>query len=151
MPRLNASFFVASTVLLGSMLACGESNAIRKADAAAASTQPARAPVPAAALAPAPARAPAPAPAKNTAAAASARTAVAKMVSLGLIKRMDVKTGKFYIDGELWEGFELDAQENIVKVISGYREAEYKGLPLYESRSGKELANYGAFSGVTIK
>ena len=94
------------------------------------------------------------APVQNTAAAESARAAVAKMVNLGLIKRMDVKTGKFYIDGPLWVGFELDAKENIVKVISGYREAEYKGLPqvtLYESRSGKELASYGAFSGVAIK
>ena len=100
------------------------------------------------------AAAPAPAPTQNTAAAESARAAVAKMVNLGLIKRMDVKTGKFYIDGSLWVGFELDGKESIVKTISGYREAEYKGLPqvtLYESRSGKELANYGAFSGVTIK
>jgi hypothetical protein len=102
----------------------------------------------------APVAGPAPAPAQNTAAAESARAAVAKMVNLGLIKRMDVKTGKFYVDGPLWEGFELDAKENIVKVISAYREAEYKGLPqvtLYESRSGKELASNGAFSGVTLK
>ena len=94
------------------------------------------------------------APAQDTARAESARAAVEKMVSVGLIKRMDVTTGKFYIDGPLWVGFELDAKENIVKVISGYREAEYKGLPqvtLYESRSGKELASYGAFSGVTIE
>jgi hypothetical protein len=97
---------------------------------------------------------PAPAPAQNTAAAASARAAVDKMVNLSLIKRMDVNTGKFYIDGPLWVGFELDGKENIVKVISGYTEAEYKGLPqvtLYESRSGKELANYGAFIAVTIR
>ena len=98
--------------------------------------------------------APTPAPAKNTAAAESARAAVAVMMKQGLIKRMDVATGKFYIYGDLWDGFELDAKQNIVKVISGYRETEYKGLPqvtLYESRSGKELANYGAFSGVTIR
>jgi hypothetical protein len=66
---------------------------------------------------------------------------------------MNVKTGKFYVDGELWEGFELDDKENIVRFVSAYREAEYKGLPqvtLYDSRSGRELANYGAFSGVTI-
>jgi hypothetical protein len=96
----------------------------------------------------------APAPAQNTAAAEAARAAVSKMVNLGLIKRMDVKTGKFYIDGPLWEGFELDAKESVVKTISGYREAEYKGLPqvtLYESRTGKELASYGAFGGVTIQ
>jgi hypothetical protein len=50
--------------------------------------------------------------------------------------------------------FELDAKQNLVKMISWYREAEYKGLlqvTLYESRSGKELASYGAFSGVTIQ
>ena len=72
----------------------------------------------------------------------------------GLIKRMDLTTGKFYIDGPLWEGFELDAKQNIVKMISWYREAEYKGLPqvtLYESRTGKELASYGVSSGVTTK
>ena len=72
----------------------------------------------------------------------------------GLVKRMDVASGKFYISGPLWEGFELDDKQNIVRFISAYREAEYKGLPqvtLYESRSGKELASYGAFSGVTIK
>ncbi len=71
----------------------------------------------------------------------------------GLIKRMDLKTGKIYVDLELWEGFELDAKQNIVKVVSGYRDAEH-GLPqvtLYESRSGKELAGYGAFTGVTIR
>jgi hypothetical protein len=91
---------------------------------------------------------------QNTALAENARAAVAKMMNFGLIKRMDVKTGKFYIDGPLWIGFELDGKENVVKAISGYREAEYKGLPqvtLYESRSGKELASYGAFSEVTIQ
>jgi len=75
-------------------------------------------------------------------------------VKQGLVKRMDLRSGKFYIDGPLWEGFELDAKQNIVKMISCYREAEYKGLPqvtVYESRTGKELANYGAFSGVTIR
>jgi hypothetical protein len=85
--------------------------------------------------------------------ASEARAAVAKMVNLGLIKRMDVKTGTFYIDGPLWEEFELDGMENIVKVISGYRDAAH-GLPqvtLYESRSGKELASYGVFLGVTIQ
>jgi len=102
---------------------------------------------------PAPAT-PSTAPADDTALAESARAAVATMVNRGLIKRMDVKTGKFYIYGDLWDGFELNQKENIVKVMSGYREAEYKGLPqvtLYESRSGKELASYGVFSGVTIK
>ena len=69
------------------------------------------------------------------------------------IKRTDIEAGKFYIYGDLWEGFELDAKENIVRVISEHRDAEF-GLPqvtLLESRSGKELASYGAFSGVTIK
>jgi hypothetical protein len=32
------------------------------------------------------------------------------------IKRMDVNRGKFYIDGPLREGFELEGKENIVKV-----------------------------------
>ena len=75
------------------------------------------------------------------------------MMSLDLVKRMDLKTGKIYINGLLWEGFELDGKENIVKVISGYRDAEY-GLPqvtLYESKSGKELASYSAFGGVSIR
>lgn len=75
------------------------------------------------------------------------------MVKQGLIKRMDVKTGKFYIYGELWETFELNDKEQLVKTISKYRDAEF-GLPqvtLYESRSGKELASYGAFSGVKIR
>jgi hypothetical protein len=138
MRRFTPSFYVASTLLLGWSIACGESNATRKAAAAAA----------------APSTQAAPKPAQNTAAEEGARAAVDKMVNLGLIKRMDVKTGKFYIDGPLWVGFELDGKESIVKTISGYREAEYKGLPqvtLYESRSGKELASYGAFSGVTIK
>lgn len=97
--------------------------------------------------------APAPAPAQNTAATESNRLAVAEMVKQGLIKRMDLTTGKIYISGELWEGFELDAKQQIVKVISRQREAEQR-LPqvtLYESRSGKELASYGAFTGVTIR
>ena len=79
--------------------------------------------------------------------------AVSEMVKQGLIKRMDLATGKIYIDGSLWEGFELDAKQQIVKVISRQRDAEQK-LPqvtLYESRSGKELASYGVFSGVTIR
>ena len=79
---------------------------------------------------------------------------VAEMVQHGLIKRMDITTGKFYIDGPLWNVDALGAKENIVKVISGYREAEYRGLPevtLYDSRSGKELANFEVFSGVTIR
>jgi hypothetical protein len=93
------------------------------------------------------------APAQNTAATGSNGQAVAEMVKHGLIKRMDLKTGSVYISGEMWEGFELDAKQQIVKVISRQREAEQR-LPqvtLYESRSGKELASYGAFSGVTIK
>jgi hypothetical protein len=93
------------------------------------------------------------APARNTAADEATRAAISKFLSVGFIKRMDVKVGKFYVDGELWEGFELDAKQQIVETISAYRDAE-RGLPqvtLYESRSGKELASYGVFSGVTIR
>lgn len=85
--------------------------------------------------------------------AEATREAMGKLVSFGLVKRMDVKTGKFYIDGPLWDGFEFDQKENIVKLISGYRDTQH-GLPqvtLYESRSGKELASFGVFSGVTIR
>lgn len=93
------------------------------------------------------------APARNTAADGATRAAISKFLNVGFIKRMDVKVGKFYVDGELWEGFELDAKQQIVETISAYRDAE-RGLPqvtLYESRSGKELASYGVFSGVTIR
>jgi len=91
--------------------------------------------------------------AQRTAATESIRAAVNVMVKRGLVKRMDVRTGKVYIYGDLWEVFELNEKEQIVKTISEYRDAE-QGLPqvtLYESRSGKELASYGAFSGVTIR
>ena len=94
-----------------------------------------------------------PAPAQDTAATERARVAVANMEILGLIKRMDLRTRSFYINGPLWEVFELDEKENIVRVISMYAKAEH-GLPqvtLYESRSGKELASYGVFTGVTIR
>ena len=170
-PKLKQTSFatwvvVGSLVVVGSVVIAGigilgslMGSTPPQSSTAAAITPSAPQPAPTAAqIAPTPKPAPTaartPAPAQNTAAAESARAAVRKMVDLGLIKRMDATTGKFYIDGPLWVGFELDGKENIVKVISGYREAEYKGLPqvtLYESRSGKELANYGAFSGVTIK
>jgi hypothetical protein len=81
------------------------------------------------------------------------RVAVTEMVNQGLIKRMDLTTGKIYIWGTLWQGFELDAKQNLVKIISNERQNE-QGLPqvtLYESQTGKELASYGAFSGVTIR
>ena len=84
---------------------------------------------------------------------AAGTEAVAGFVKLGLIKRMDLKTGKIYMDGEMWEGFELDAKKQIVKVISWGRDAE-RGLPqvtLYDSRSGKELADYGPLLGVKIR
>jgi len=105
-------------------------------------------PQPSAQTTPAPPPASAPAPTQD-----DADEFITKMVNLGLIKRMDVTTGKFYIDGPLWEGFELNQKEMIVKGISGYRNTKH-GLPqvtLYESRSGKELANYGPFAGVTIR
>jgi hypothetical protein len=85
--------------------------------------------------------------------AASRRKAIDEMVKLGLIKRMDLATGKIYVNGPLWEGFELDKKEQLVKVISNHRKAE-EGVPqvtLYDSRTGKELASYGAFTGVRIK
>jgi hypothetical protein len=85
---------------------------------------------------------------------AAAQKAIPGFVAQGFIKRMDLERGYFYVDGPRWEGFELDAKQNLVKIMSWYREAEYRGLPqvtVYESRSGKELANRGAFSGVTIK
>jgi chromosome condensin MukBEF MukE localization factor len=66
---------------------------------------------------------------QNPAGSEKARAAIETMVKLGLIKRMDDKTGKFYIDGPLWTSFELNQKQGIVKVISGQREAEYKGLP----------------------
>lgn len=90
---------------------------------------------------------------QRTAATESSRRAFNTMVQQGLIKRSDLKSGKFYIWGDMWEGFELDAKEQIVRVISEHRDAEF-GLPqvrLVESRSGKELATLGAFSGVTIR
>jgi hypothetical protein len=85
---------------------------------------------------------------------AAARDAIPSVVKQGFIKRMDLERGRFYVDGPLWESFELNDKQNMVKMMSWYREAEYKDLPqvtLYESRSGKELASYGAFSEVTIK
>ena len=84
----------------------------------------------------------------------AAREIVASLQKFELIKRIDVATGKYYIDGELWQGFELDKKEQFVRAMSAYRKIEYKGLPqvtLYDSRSGKELASYGAFTGVTIR
>jgi hypothetical protein len=83
----------------------------------------------------------------------AAREAIPEFVKHRLIKRIDVEAGKFYVDGRLWERLELDAKEDIVKLISYYREAE-RGLPrmtLYESRSGKELASFGMCAGVTIE
>ena len=53
---------------------------------------------------------------------------------MGFIKRMDLERG---IDGRLWESFELDDKQNMVKMISWYREAEYRGL-----RSDVALAVY---------
>ena len=84
---------------------------------------------------------------------AAGTEAVAGFVKLGLIKRMDLKTGKISMDGEMWEGFELDAKKQIVKVISWGRDAA-QGRPqvtLYDSRSGKELAVYGPLLGVKIR
>jgi len=84
----------------------------------------------------------------------AAHESVPALMESGIVKRIELETGSFYIDGPTWVRSELDAKENLVKILSWYREAEYKGLPqvtLYESRSGRELANYGAFSGVTIK
>jgi hypothetical protein len=76
------------------------------------------------------------------------------LVKTGFIKRIDVARGSVHMDGPLWESTELNDRQSMVNMISWYREAEYQGLPqvtLYDSRSGKELANYGPFAGVTIK
>jgi hypothetical protein len=56
--------------------------------------------------------------------AKAARELIPDLVKQGLIKRMDVKTGKIYINGPLWEGFELDAKQNPRQddvVVSGGR------------------------------
>jgi hypothetical protein len=95
-----------------------------------------------------------PTPTADRARAQAAREVVATLEKFGLIKRMDVKTGKFYIDGPLWEGFELNDKERFVKAISLYREAEdsnHSRVWLYDGRTGKELATYTSFSGVTIQ
>jgi hypothetical protein len=92
-------------------------------------------------------------PAQGPARAANVRAFMQTLVTNGFVKRVDVKTGKFYVDGELWETFEFNNKEQLVEAISQYRDVEY-GLPqvtLYESRSGRELATYGVFSGVTIR
>ena len=48
------------------------------------------------------------------------------------------------MDGPLWESTELNHKQSM-------DQDEYQGLPqtLYDSRSGKELANYGPFAGVS--
>jgi len=86
--------------------------------------------------------------------AAAAQKLIPGLVKTGFIKRINLERGNFYMDGPLWEQIELNEKENLVKIASWYREAEYRGLPqvtLYDSRSGKELGNYGVFSGVTIR
>ena len=111
------------------------------------------APPPAAAARPT-AQAPAVPDAQEAQRAATARDLMPGLLRTGIVKRMDLATGSFYMDGPLWERTELDRKQNLVKILSWYREAEYKQLPqvtLYDSRSGKELASFGAFSGVTIK
>jgi hypothetical protein len=47
--------------------------------------------------------------------AKAARKVIPGLVEQGLIKRMDLATDKFYVDGPLWEVFELDAKQDIVK------------------------------------
>ena len=86
--------------------------------------------------------------------ARAAHEIVAQLQKFELIKRIEIKTGKFYLDGPLWQGFELTDKKKFIRAMSVYRETEYMGLPqvtLYDSRSGKELANYGPLLGTTIR
>jgi hypothetical protein len=83
----------------------------------------------------------------------AARDLIPGLVTTGFIKRMNLATGSFYMNGPLWASTELNQKQNMVQILSWYRESEYAGRPevtLYDSRSGKELAT-GGFSGVTIK
>ena len=83
----------------------------------------------------------------------AARELIPGLVTTGFIKRMNLATGSFYMNGPLWASTELNQKQNMVQILSWYRESEYAGQPqvtLYDSRSGKELAT-GGLSGVTIK
>jgi len=84
---------------------------------------------------------------------AANREAFHTLVNHNLIRRYDVNTGNFYINRELWDGFERKLKERIVRIISRHRDGT-RGLPqvsLYDSRTGKKLADVGAFSKVSIK
>ena len=84
---------------------------------------------------------------------AAAEEGMSKLQSLGFVERMDLEKGTFDVSDVLWQGFKLNDKETIVKAISQYRDAK-RGLPqvtLRDSYSGKELASYGVFSGVTIR
>jgi hypothetical protein len=78
---------------------------------------------------------------------------MAKALESQLVRRFNVDQGQFYVDGLSWSAAELDKKEDLVRILSRYREGHYKGLPqvtLYDSRSGRELGSYGVFSGVSI-
>jgi hypothetical protein len=78
--------------------------------------------------------------------------AISSMVRNGLIRRVDLDTGKIYVAEPVWRGFDIEDKQRIARVISQYRKI-HKGLPqvyLVDGKSGKELANVGAITGVHI-
>jgi hypothetical protein len=86
-----------------------------------------------------------------------------RMVNNGIIYKTDFYPevtprgtkglGKVYVDGAEWAAYPIDGKENLVKFMSMYRD-EKVCLPqvtIYDSHSGRELASYGVFGGVSIK
>jgi hypothetical protein len=69
-----------------------------------------------------------------------------------LLYRFDVERGEFYVEGISWSATTIDDKRNMVRLFSHYRDLK-RGLPqvtVLDSRSGRTLADFGVFSGVTI-
>lgn len=76
-----------------------------------------------------------------------------QLSNAGLIRGVEDGGRTVLIERSLWEAIELPKKRQVVQLLSDRRRREH-GLPqvsLIDSRSGRELASFGAFSGVTIE
>ena len=94
--------------------------------------------------------APAPVPANDFDAL---QTSVAELLATGVLYRVTMATGEVMVDGDVWRASNVDFKRTLVNLLSRHRDLSAAGLPqvtLVDYQTGRTLADFGVFFGITI-
>ena len=85
---------------------------------------------------------------------ADIEAAINRAISEGLIKKIDARAGRVWIQELAWISIDSEVKEKMTRVIAAYcaiqKNTEYQSIDIMGWISGKKLASYTSFGGFKV-